>query len=81
MDWTYFHKDQHTVLTIRHITEHGRAVPLLWCTVSLDQLKDQKVNYENELLSRLKHHLPTNSQVVLLADREFGSIELNGLSD
>jgi hypothetical protein len=75
MDWTSFHGDGHMVLTLRHVTAHGRALPLLWCTVSLDKLKGQKVIYENQLLSELKAHLADGVQVILLADREFGSVE------
>lgn len=42
MDWTVFAKDQQMTLTLRLITTHGRATPLLWRTVSVIGLKGNK---------------------------------------
>ncbi len=75
LDWTCFAKDNHIVLMLRHVTQHGRALPLLWLTVSTEGLKGRKVDYENQLLTQLRQLIPPSVNVVLLADREFGSIE------
>jgi len=75
LDWTSFAKDEQMTLAIRHVTNHGRAIPLLWINVSTSGLKGNKVKYENQLLVQLKSMLPKALRVVLLADREFGSIE------
>ncbi len=75
MDWTNFTKDDQITLTAKLVTKHGRATPLAWLSVYLHELKGKKIEYENILLKRLKQYLPENIKVVILADREFGSIE------
>jgi len=75
LDWTFFLKDKQTTLSLRHVTRHGRAIPLVWLTVDTDGLEGKKVEYENELLTQFKNLLPKTCKVTLLADREFGSIE------
>jgi hypothetical protein len=75
MDWTVFAKDSQMTLTVRLVTKHGRATPLLWETVSTIGLKDNKVNYTFRLLERLRGIIPTDCQVIILADREFGTID------
>ena len=70
-----FRKDHHITLTLRLVTKHGRATPLLWETVSPEGLKDHKTNYVFKLLERLRRIVPIDCQVVILADREFGTID------
>jgi len=75
MDWTCFARDNQITLTLRHVTNHGRAIPLLWLSVYADELKGPKIDYENQLLSQLYNLLSDETRVVILADREFGSIK------
>lgn len=74
MDWTVFAKDGHMTITLRLITTHGRATPLLWKTVSVVGLKGNKNKHVFSLLERLRIIVPKGIQVVLLADREFGTL-------
>lgn len=74
MDWTVFHKDGHMTITLRLITDHGRATPLLSKTVPASQLKGKTRQYENQLLDRMRALVPNKKTVVLLADREFGTL-------
>lgn len=75
MDWTVFAKDNQMTLTLRLVTKHGRATPLLWETVSTVGLKNNKTDYAFKLLERLRHIVVTDCEVIVLADREFGIIE------
>lgn len=74
MDWTVFAKDQHMTITLRLITRHGRATPLLWKTVSAVGLKGHKNDYVFMLFEKLKRIVDDSTQVIILADREFGTL-------
>jgi len=74
MDWTVFHKDGHMTITLRLITDHGRATPLLSKTVESTDLKGKTRQYENELFDRLRELVPNDKTVIILADREFGTL-------
>jgi len=74
MDWTVFAKDKQMTITLRLVTTHGRATPLLWRTVSTVELKGNKNQYVYELLTRLRTLVPPHCEVMVLADREFGTI-------
>jgi hypothetical protein len=76
MDWTDFDADNQTTLALNLITRHGRATPLLWLTVSKDELKDRRNDYEDLCLSRLAEVLPEGVAVTILADRGFGDAKL-----
>jgi len=58
------------------VTRHGRATPLLWLTVDKDELKNQRNDFEDLCLSRLKALLPEGVAVTILADRGFGDVKL-----
>ena len=58
MDWTDFDPDNQATLVLSLITRHGRATPLLWLTVDKDELKDQRNDFEDLCLTRLKAILP-----------------------
>ena len=60
MDWTDFDADDQTTLMLSLVTSHGRATPLVWLTVSKDELKDQRNDYEDTCLSRLAKVLPAS---------------------
>jgi hypothetical protein len=76
MDWTDFNADSQTTLSLNLVTSHGRATPLLWKTFSKDTLKDNRNNYEDEMLQRLRDFIPENIKVTILADRGFCDIKL-----
>jgi hypothetical protein len=75
MDWTVFAKDQQVTLTLRLITKHGRATPLLWQTVSTIGLKGHKNEHVLALFKKLRCLIPQDTQVIVLADREFGTLK------
>ena len=76
MDWTDFDADNQATLALNLITRHGRATPLLWLTVDKDELKDQRNDFEDLCLTRLKQVLPASVAVTILADRGFGDVKL-----
>jgi hypothetical protein len=76
MDWTDFDPDNHATLMLSMVTRHGRATPLLWLTVDKDTLKNQRNNYEYQVLRRLADALPQGVKVLILADRGFGDQKL-----
>ena len=80
MDWTDFDADNQATLALSLITRHGRATPLLWLTVDKDELKDQRNDFEDLCLTRLKAILPEGVAVTILADRGFGDVKLTGPS-
>ena len=73
MDWTDFHADEHTTISINLLTHHGRAIPLLWKTVESSSLKSNRCRHERELLLRLKNCIAPTTKVTILADRGFSS--------
>jgi len=76
MDWTDFDADNQAMLALNLVTRHGRATPLLWLTVDKDELKDQRNDFEDLCLCRLKALLPEGVAVTILADRGFGDVKL-----
>ena len=76
MDWTDFDADNHATLALHLVTRHGRATPLLWLTVDKDELKNQRNDFEDLCLTRLKALLPEGVAVTILADRGFGDVKL-----
>ena len=76
MDWTDFDADNQATLALHLVTRHGRATPLLWLTVDKDELKNQRNDFEDLCLSRLKELLPEGVSVTILADRGFGDVKL-----
>jgi len=76
MDWTDFDADNQATLALHLVTNHGRAMPLLWLTVDKDELKNQRNDFEDACLNRLKETLPVGVAVTILADRGFGDAKL-----
>ena len=76
MDWTDFDGDEQTTLSLNLITSHGRATPLLWKTFYKDKLKNNRNNYEDEVLVHLRNLIPNDVKVTILADRGFCDIKL-----
>lgn len=76
MDWTDFDPDDQSTIHLNLVTSHGRATPLLWKTISKDKLKDNRNNYEDTILLRLRAVIPEDVKVTILADRGFFDIKL-----
>ena len=76
IDWTVFAKDKQMSIALRLVTTHGRATPLLWQTVSTTDLKGKKNDYVDEILFRLRGIVPSGCEVILLGDREFGTLNM-----
>jgi len=72
MDWTDFDGDGQATLALNPVTRHGRATPLLWLTVRQDELTEQRNDFEDACLVRLKQLVPPGCAVTILADRGFG---------
>jgi len=76
MDWTEFAKDKHATICLNLVTSHGRATPIIWLTVSKNTLKNNRNNYEDKVLVRLRELIPDDIDVTILADRGFCDIRL-----
>jgi hypothetical protein len=77
LDWTEYGLHGQHRLAINLVTRHGRATPLLWKTIPSAELKGQMTHQEKGLLQVLKAVLPESvKQVVILADRGFGNVDL-----
>lgn len=82
LDWTDFDADGHATIALNLLTEHGRAIPLVWRTVQKSELKDKRNDYEDSVLTRFKETLPDGVAVTVVADRGFMDIQLlEGLRD
>lgn len=71
LDWTDFDRDGHTTIALNLLTDHGRAIPLVWRTVRKDELKAQRNEFEDSVLNRLYETLPEGVSVTVVADRGF----------
>ena len=76
LDWTEHDHDDQTTIAMNLVTSHGRATPLIWKTVVKSALKDNRNEYEDEVIRRLHEVLPRGVRVTLLADRGFGDQKL-----
>lgn len=76
MDWTDFAKSGHSTLAIHLVTTHGRAWPLMWWTVPMGQGEGWRDQTEKDALRVFAAAVPEDVDVILMADRGFGSQEL-----
>jgi hypothetical protein len=76
MDWTDFDGDDQATLALNLVTDHGRAMPLLWLSVWKEELKDRRNDFEDACLLRLSQLIPPGCHVTILADRGFGDHKL-----
>lgn len=76
MDWTDFDGDDQATLAFNLVTDHGRAMPLMWLSVWKDELKNQRNAFEDACLLRLSQLVPAGCRVTILADRGFGDHKL-----
>ena len=81
MDWTDFDRDGQATLALNLVTGHGRATPLLWVTVWKEELTEQRNDFEDACLKRLKELVPPGCAVTILADRGFGDHKLFAFLD
>ncbi|NOR51633.1 MAG: IS4 family transposase [Gammaproteobacteria bacterium] len=82
MDWTDFDRDGHATIALNLLTEHGRAIPLIWRTVQKSKLKNNRNEFEDSILLRLHETLPQGIKVTIVADRGFMDVALfEGLRD
>ncbi len=76
LDWTEHDHDDQCTIALSLVTSHGRATPLIWKTVVKSELKDNRNDYEDEVIRRLHAVLPKGVRVTLLADRGFADQKL-----
>lgn len=77
LDWTdYADGTQHRI-ALNLVTKHGRATPLIWKTVTAEQLTKRRNKHEDALLRQFNWLLPSDvERVIVLADRGFGDVAL-----
>ena len=76
LDWTEHDHDDQSTIALNLVTSHGRATPLIWKTVVKSNLKDNRNEFEDDVVRRLREVLPDGVRVTLLADRGFGDQKL-----
>lgn len=76
MDWTEFDADDHSTISLSLITRGKRTIPLLWLTVNKSKLKGKQRSWEAIALMSLYVAMPKGVEVVIVADRGFGDVEL-----
>lgn len=77
LDWTEYGLHGQNRIAINLVTRHGRATPVIWKTVPSAEIKGRMSHHEVGLLRVLKAVLPPAvQQVIVLADRGFGSVDL-----
>jgi hypothetical protein len=77
LDWTEYAEDGQHRIALNRVTRHGRATPLLWKTVTDEELTGKRNGHEDALLRLFKRLLPeTVQEVILLADRGFADVAL-----
>jgi hypothetical protein len=77
LDWTDYADGTNHQIALNLITRHGRATPLIWKTVTAEELTNHRNDHEDSLLRKFKCLMPESvKNVTVLADRGFGDIEL-----
>jgi hypothetical protein len=76
LDWTEHDHDDQSTIALHLVTSHGRATPLIWKTVVKSNLKDNRNEFEDDVIRRLHEVIPQGVRVTLLADRGFGDQKL-----
>lgn len=79
LDWTEHDHDDQSTIALSLVTSHGRATPLIWKTVVKSGLRDNRNEFEDDVIRRLHEVLPEGVGVTLLADRGFGDQKLYGM--
>ncbi len=76
LDWTDFDADDHCTIVLSLQTNHGRHTPLIWKTHKKTELKDNRNEYEDNILGKLHSCLPLGVSVTIVADRGFSDTAL-----
>jgi hypothetical protein len=76
LDWTEYDYSDQCRITLNLITKHGRATPLVWVSAVKSKLKNHRTQYEKKALRLLAASLPAGIEVIVTADRGFGSTDL-----
>jgi hypothetical protein len=76
MDWTDFASDDQTTIMLSLLASPGRATPILWLTVAIKTLKNNRNEYEYQLLVRLADAQRADIKMCIVADRGFGDQKL-----
>jgi hypothetical protein len=77
MDWTEYAEDGQHRIALSLVTRHGRSTPLIWKTVTDEELTGRRNDHEDDLLNLFRRVLPeTVRDVIILADRGFGDVKL-----
>lgn len=79
MDWTEFDADDHSTISLSLITRGKRTIPLLWLTVKKSELKGRQRSWEAVALMSLYVAVPKGIEVIIVADRGFGDVQLYDL--
>ena len=69
VNWATFPKDRQATLSLSLLAGRGRALPLLWQTVPLEQPDADRRALEHALLIRLREVLPAGVAVTVIAER------------
>jgi hypothetical protein len=75
LDWTDLHDKKHQALFASVILD-TRAIPILWRVVEKENPSYSQNQEEERLLEKLKNLIPEGVEVIILADRGFGRVEL-----
>jgi len=76
IDWTEWDADDQATLSLNVVTDHGRAMPLMWRTISTKDKKVDRPQVERELVERLRDLVPESTDITIVGDRWFGSVDL-----
>lgn len=75
LDWTDLHDGVHQIL-FASVVAGPRALPVLWRVVEKQNPQLSQNQEEERLLERLKRLIPLGTEVIILADRGFGRVDL-----
>ena len=75
LDWTDFEQDDQVTLAAYLISDHGRATPLVWKTYAKSSLRGNQSDHEAEFIDLLDRVIPEKTEVTVVADRGFASVE------
>lgn len=81
VDWTEFDSDDQSTLMASLQVGRGRALPLVWKTEVKSKLAGRKWACLEALLDRLRRAIPADVRVWIVADREFGAVNVYDMLD
>lgn len=75
LDWTDLHDGKHQAL-FASVIAGTRALPVLWRVIEKQNPQLSQNQEEERLLEKLRRLIPRGTEVIILADRGFGRVEL-----